>query len=125
MQYAYLPPMEDEEQARIGAKGWPTVTEGAVVFGSSTLISRSLAGVPRFGMTPEMRSYFQRRIVLWASVRDWKRAAQHDQLVGKTIRAVDDTGERHPESGALFKVALGDGQDDEVTVGIVLRPPIS
>ncbi len=120
--YVYLPALDEQEYRRLEAKGWPAGVEAAVVLGSGSLLSLRLAGVPRFGMNAAMRSVFQQRLVLWQSVRDWKSAGQHTQLKGKRIADVVQTGETHPAPGVLFKLALEDGQDDEATVGLILRP---
>jgi hypothetical protein len=124
LNYAYLPPLTELEhkEKEYEAKGWPAGVEAAAVLGSGTLLSLGMLGSPRFGMTAAMRSVFQQRLVLWQSVRDWKRASQFKQLIGKRIADVMETGEKHPAPGVLFKIALENDTDDEATVGLVLLP---
>jgi hypothetical protein len=122
LSYGYLPPLSAAEQTRVGAQGWPPDIAAAVVMGSANLVSRRLAGLPRFGMTAEMRSRFQQRLTLWLTVRDWQAAHRFRQLIGHRIADVVETRERHPEGGILFKLALDNDQDDESIVGLIPSP---
>ncbi len=121
--YLFLPPMAETLQTQIGAEGWITGMEAAVVLASATLVSREVAGPSRFSLTSEWRHALQERLVKFFSVRDWKSADQFNQLLHKRIAALSETDEPLPENGRLFKMALENGQDDEAAVGLVLRQP--
>jgi hypothetical protein len=91
------------EQKELGAKGWPTDVEAAVVLGSGNLVTGSLAGSPRFGMKAAMRIRFQERLVLWQSTRGWKSATQYNHLKGKRIADVNRNATNSSGAGRLIQ----------------------
>jgi hypothetical protein len=120
--YFYLPAMSESDLKRFRIKGWLPDTPAAVAMKSATPITPSLAGSSRFGLSNEMRGLLQARLVDFWSVRGWRRAANLDTLVGKTIKAIFETDEKHPGPGRIVKVLVSDDDDDdEITVGMVFR----
>ena len=118
--FLYLPSMSKEEKAKVGAPGWPVDEGAAVVLGSTCLISRQIAGKPKFGLSNEMRALLQERLVVYSSVRNWTTSGQFERLKGKRIEFIQATDEKFDGPGRLFKVTLGNGDEDEATVGLVL-----
>jgi hypothetical protein len=90
--YVYLPPLSEDEIARAGARGWPPDTEAAVVLGSASTITPKIFTKTLFGTSDMFRHEVQREMVLYHSVRDWKRASQADELLGLRI-SVSETDE--------------------------------
>ena len=119
--HLYLPSMDRSTQARIKARGWPPDTDAAVCLASASAASHRVVGVPRFGLGQGMTMLSQQRLVTFFSIRNWSRTEHADILEGKRVVGVRRTSEVFRGPGALFKVMLAD-DDDEMTVGIVLRP---
>lgn len=123
--YYYLPPLSDEEKRRWSAPpGWLSGTPAAVALRSVCGVTKALARVPLFGLSPEMRGLLQARLVDFYSVRGWRRGRDLNDLVGMEIRTIWDTDEKFPGPGRLRKIGLTKtgGSDDEITVGLIFRP---
>jgi hypothetical protein len=112
--------MSQEEKVRIGAPGWPADEESAVVLSSPCVISRRIAGKPKFGLSNGMRALLQERLVVNSSVRNWTTPGQFARLKGKRIEYIQATDEKFDGPGRLFKLTLGNGEEDEATVGLIL-----
>lgn len=119
--FLYLPSMSAEEKDRAGAKGWPADEEAAVVLGSACVISRGASRPPAFGLSPDMRALLQERLVVYWSVRNWTTPKQFELLKGKRISYIQDTEEKFSSPGRLYKLTLTNGEEDEATVGLILR----
>ncbi len=119
--FLYLPSMSVDEKNRAGAGGWPEDEEAAVVLSSACVISREIARRPVFGLSPEMRALLQERMVVFWSVRNWTTPSQFEKLKGKRIVEIHDTEEKALGPGRLYKLTLANGEEDEATVGLVLR----
>jgi hypothetical protein len=120
--YLYLPPMDRNTQGRAKARGWPVDTPAAVCLASATAVSHKVLGQARFGLSQDMTMVAQQRLVDFFSIRNWSRTAHADILEGKRIVGVRRTSEVFRGPGTLFKVALTGHEDDEMSVGIILRP---
>lgn len=119
--YLYMPAMDRNTQGRVTARGWPPDTDAAVCLASASAVSHRVLGAAKFGLSPDMTMVAQQRLVSFFSIRDWSRTEHPDILEGKRVVSVLRTSEVYRGPGALFKVMLTDN-DDEMTVGIVLRP---
>ena len=119
--FVYLPSLSEEELGTIGVKLWPADEEASVVLGSACVISRRIAGKPIFGLSNEMRILLQERLVVYWSVRNWSTAGQFERLKGKRIADIKTTDEKFDGPGRLYKLVLANGDEDEATIGLVLR----
>ena len=123
--YIYLPPLSQEEIDRAGAKGWLSDTQAAVVVASATTITPKILTKTLFGTSDMFRHEVQTQLVLYHSIRDWKRGSQADELHGLRIADISETGETYEGPGRLFKIALdgaAEGDGDEITVGFIFQP---
>jgi hypothetical protein len=120
--YLYLPPMDRNTQGRVKARGWPTDTPAAVCLASATAVSYRVLGPAKFGLSQDMTMLAQQRLVDFFSIRNWSRTEHADILEGKRVVGVRRTSEVFRGPGTLFKLALAGGDDDELSVGIVLQP---
>ncbi len=122
--YMYLPPISVEERQALKAGGYPADTPGAVVFGSTTLISRELLGPPTFGLDAHIRGLLQEKLTRFWTVRDWKSEDQATELEGMRIVRMSKTDQAHREKGVLWKAHLRHDKrerDEEITIGVVFK----